>query len=157
MTNNYAFIDSQNLNLGIDWDLDHARFRVYLKEKYGIVRAFMFLGYIERLGPLYRRLERAGFELVFKEVTRDQNGRIKGNVDVDMTLYTLVTLDAYDKAVLVTSDGDFAPLVQYLLTQDKLHRVLSPKYRTCSWLLRKHAKSKIDYIDTMEVKLKKHP
>jgi hypothetical protein len=34
--NNYAFIDSQNLNLGIrilGWKLDYARFRIYLKEK----------------------------------------------------------------------------------------------------------------------------
>ncbi len=37
--NNYAFIDSQNLNLNIrnqGWILDFARFRVYLKEKHGL-------------------------------------------------------------------------------------------------------------------------
>ncbi|MBL7158947.1 hypothetical protein ISS85_00520 [Candidatus Microgenomates bacterium] len=36
---NYAFIDSQNLNLGVlsqGWRLDFARFRVYLKEKYKV-------------------------------------------------------------------------------------------------------------------------
>ena len=39
--NNYAFIDSQNLNLGIKeqgWILDFKRFRVYLREKYGITK-----------------------------------------------------------------------------------------------------------------------
>ena len=37
--NNFAFIDSQNLNLGVQslgWKLDHRGFRVYLKEKYKV-------------------------------------------------------------------------------------------------------------------------
>jgi len=35
--NNYAFIDSQNLNLSIreqGWVLDFKKFRIYLKDKY---------------------------------------------------------------------------------------------------------------------------
>ncbi len=50
--NNYAFIDSQNLNLSIlslGWKLDFARFRVYLNEKYGVEKAFLFIGYIKNL------------------------------------------------------------------------------------------------------------
>lgn len=46
---NYAFIDSQNVNLGIrelGWQLDFARFRIYLKEKYGVSRAYIFIGYL---------------------------------------------------------------------------------------------------------------
>lgn len=44
---NYAFIDSQNLNLGVQdlgWQLDFKRFRVYLKEKFHVRRAYLFLG-----------------------------------------------------------------------------------------------------------------
>ncbi len=36
---NFAFIDSQNLNLGVKklgWDLDYKRFRIYLREKFCI-------------------------------------------------------------------------------------------------------------------------
>ena len=47
--NNYTFIDSQNLNLGIQslgWRLDYRRFRIYLKEKYDITVAYLFLGFI---------------------------------------------------------------------------------------------------------------
>lgn len=43
----YTFIDSQNLNLGVrdqGWELDFARFRVYLKDKYGVGKAFLFIG-----------------------------------------------------------------------------------------------------------------
>ena len=49
-SNNYAFIDSQNVNLAIraqGWKLDWKRFRVYLHEKYGVTRAFLFIGYVE--------------------------------------------------------------------------------------------------------------
>ena len=48
--NNYAFIDGQNLYLGINllgWKLDYKRFFVYLKEKYNVKKAYLFLGYIK--------------------------------------------------------------------------------------------------------------
>jgi hypothetical protein len=47
--NNYAFIDSNNLNLGIQklgWKLDYRRFRIYLAEKYGVSRAYVFIGFV---------------------------------------------------------------------------------------------------------------
>ena len=46
---NYAFIDSQNLYLGIkeqSWELDFARFRVYLDDKFNVSKAFLFIGYV---------------------------------------------------------------------------------------------------------------
>lgn len=46
---NYAFIDSQNLNLGVrsqGWRIDYKRFRLYLKNKYNIKQAFMFIGMV---------------------------------------------------------------------------------------------------------------
>ena len=42
----YAFIDAQNLYLGIKelgWKLNFKRFRVYLKEKYGVEKAYLDL------------------------------------------------------------------------------------------------------------------
>ena len=44
--NIYAFIDSQNLNLSIleqGWQLNFARFRVYLKDKYKVGKIFLFI------------------------------------------------------------------------------------------------------------------
>lgn len=46
--NNFAFIDAQNLNLGVKslgWRLDYKRFRIYLKEKYQVSAAYFFIGY----------------------------------------------------------------------------------------------------------------
>ena len=66
---NYAFIDSQNLNLAIremGWRLDFRKFRVYLKEKLGVEKAFLFIGFIEGNEELYTSLQSSGFILVFK-------------------------------------------------------------------------------------------
>ena len=46
---NYAFIDANNLILGVrklGWDIDYAKFRTYLLDKYRIEKAYWFLGYI---------------------------------------------------------------------------------------------------------------
>ncbi|MEK7453215.1 MAG: hypothetical protein AAB614_03200 [Patescibacteria group bacterium] len=62
--NNHAFIDSQNLNLSIQslgWKLDFSRFRIYLKEKYSVAKAFLFIGYVEGNSSLYAGLQEAGF------------------------------------------------------------------------------------------------
>ena len=47
--NTYAFIDSQNLNLGtqrMGWKMDWRKFRKFLRDKYGVSQAYMFIGYM---------------------------------------------------------------------------------------------------------------
>lgn len=154
--NNYAFIDSQNLNLGIQemgWQLDFIRFRRYLKEKYNVETAYIFIGYIQKYQHLYSSLKRAGFVLVFKPVLYDQKGHCKGNVDADLVLKSMIDYYKYDKAVLVTSDGDFYCLVKYFYENNKLRMVLSPNYEKCSILLRKSAREKINFFSELQNKL----
>ncbi len=86
--NNYAFIDSQNLNLNIrnqGWSLDFARFRVYLKEKYGVTKAFLFVGYVEENQELYDFLIRSNYVCIFKPILY-KDGVIKGNCDAELVL-----------------------------------------------------------------------
>lgn len=159
---NYAFIDSQNLNLGIQslgWKLDYKRFRIYLREKYGVEVAYLFIGYIPGNQDLYSSLQSCGYVLVFKPTIPDQNGNIKGNVDADLVLQALLDYEKYDKAVIITSDGDFYSLVKYLYRQGKLKFVMSPYIKTCSILLKKTAQERIIFMDNLEKKLsynKKH-
>lgn len=64
---NYAFIDSQNLNLGVrsmGWQIDYKKLRLYLKNKYNIDRAFMFIGLVANNQKLYTQLQAAGFILI---------------------------------------------------------------------------------------------
>jgi uncharacterized LabA/DUF88 family protein len=157
---NYAFIDAQNLNLGMQalgWKLDYKKFRRYLKEKYAVEVAYMFIGYVQRNQLLYASLQKAGFVLLFKPVITDSQGNIKGNVDADLVLQVMIDLEECDKAVLVTSDGDFYSLVRYLYELDKLEVVMSPYIKYCSSLLRKEAKEKIVYMNNLRKKLEYAP
>ncbi len=136
---NYAFIDSQNLNLGIrdqGWELDFRRFRVYLKEKYGVAKAYLFFGYMPEHEPLYQNMRHFGYELVFKPVVRMKNNEVKGNVDAELVLHAMIDYQKYAKAVIVTGDGDFYCLVKYLYEQGKLFRLLVPNRYKYSTLLR---------------------
>ena len=153
---NYAFIDSQNLNLGVaslGWKLDYGRFRIYLREKYSVSVAYLFIGYIPSNQDLYSYLQSRGYVLVFKPTLADGDGQIKGNVDADLVLQAMIDFQKYDKAVIVTSDGDFYSLVRYLYINQKLERVISPYIRTCSVLLKKTAKEKISFMDNLRHKL----
>lgn len=154
--NNYAFIDSQNLNLGIQsmgWKLDWRKFRTYLLEKYGVSTAYQFIGYVPENQNLYASLQKAGYILIFKPVLPDENGKVKGNVDADLVLQAMIDYPKYDQAVIVTSDGDFYSLAKYLYEQGKLKKVLSPYVKTCSVLLRKSAKEKIVFMENLRTKL----
>jgi len=154
--NNFAFIDSQNLNLGIQklgWKLDYRKFRIYLAEKYGVRKAYVFVGFVALNQSLYDRLQEAGFILKFKPTIPDADGKIKGNIDADLVLRAALELSDYDKAVIVSSDGDFYSLVQYLYENNKLEVVLSPDIKNCSGLLKQTAKEKIWFMNELRNKL----
>lgn len=152
--NNYAFIDGQNLYLGVrelGWKLDYQRFRVYLAEKYGVKKAYLFMGYVPGNQALYKDLQEWGYLLVFKHVLIPNDGRKpKGNVDADLVLQSMIEYENYERALLVTSDGDFYSLVDYLYTQKKLERVLAPCRSNCSILLRQKAKDRMNFIEDLK-------
>ncbi len=153
---NYAFIDSQNLNLNVQklgWKLSYKKFRIYLKEKYHIEKAFMFIGFVEGNQKLYENLREAGFIVKFKRTIADKQGRVKGNVDVEIVLSVMLELKNYNKAIIVSSDGDFSSLVEHLYTEDKLEGVISPDKNSCSTLLQKSAKGRMFYVDDLRDKL----
>jgi len=156
--NNYAFIDSQNLNLGIrelGWALDYKKFRIYLKEKYGVTAAYMFIGYIPENSDMYAALQKSGFILKFKPVLPNKDGSHKGNIDADLVLQAMIDFfeNKFDKTVIVTSDGDFYSLVKYIYDHGRLKAVISPHQKTCSTLLKKTAREKIIFIDNLRNKL----
>lgn len=152
---NYAFIDSQNLNLSIldqGWKLDYKRFRKYLEDKYNTVKVFLFIGFIPAQQGLYASLQKYGYILVFKPTLELKEGRVKGNVDAELVLHTMIELNNYDKAVLVTGDGDFHCLVEYLKHKNKLEKLLVPNSKKYSALLRKFA-TDTAFIDSLRGKL----
>ena len=138
--NNYAFIDSQNLNLSIrsmGWKLDYSKFRVYLKDKYHVSKAFLFIGYIPQNQSLYSNLQQQGFILIFKPTLTLPGGGAKGNVDAELVLHAMIELPNYEKAVIVTSDGDFYCLADHLIQKNKFLKLMIPDRNKYSSLFRK--------------------
>ncbi len=153
--NNYAFIDSQNLNLAIrdqGWILDYKRFRKYLEQKYNITQAFLFIGYVPSNENLYTSLQKYGYLLIFKPTLVLQSGKPKGNIDAELVLHSVIEMQNYDKAIIVSGDGDYHCLVDYLIKQDKLLHLMIPNKYKYSSLLKKFAK-KIVFMNNLKEKL----
>ncbi|MBI2644668.1 NYN domain-containing protein [Candidatus Uhrbacteria bacterium] len=161
--NNYAFIDSQNVNLSIQslgWKLNFQRFRVYLMEKYRVKKAFLFIGFIEDNNDLYTTLQEAGFILIFKPTLKYPDRKTKGNCDAELVLHTMIELKNYDQAVIVTGDGDFHCLVKYLIGIKKLKKILIPNQYKYSALLKRFDSGYLDFLSSMRKRLeyiKKEP
>jgi uncharacterized LabA/DUF88 family protein len=135
---NYAFIDSQNLNLGVQragWKMDWKKFRQYLKDEYQVEKAYMFIGYMPENESLYNQMKEAGYLVVLKptvdmymteEELSDEKHVTKGNADAELVLYAMKELPNYDKAVIVSGDGDFYCIVEYLAEKKRLLKLLAP-------------------------------
>lgn len=147
----YAFIDSQNLNVGVlnqGGKLDFRKFRQYLKLKHNVTKAFLFIGYVEENKVLYDYLKRSGYICIFKKIIeyKDKDITVKGNIDADLVLHAMIEYPRYDKAIIVSGDGDFYPLIEYLEKKNKLLKVITPNKRYSSLLLKF-----MPYIISMEV------
>lgn len=136
---NYAFIDSQNLNLAVremGWKLDFARFRVYLRDKLQVEKAYIFIGYMPSNRELYSYLQDAGFHCIFRPTLTYKNGKTKGNCDAELILQAMIDLDEYDSAIIVSGDGDFYCLVKHLIACSKLKALIVPNRNKYSALLK---------------------
>ena len=137
--NNYAFIDSQNLNLairGLGWKIDWKRFRVYLKDKYKVTKAYLFIGYRGGNEKLYTFLQESGYICIFKPTLELPDKTVKGNVDAELVLHAMIQIRDYTKAIIVSGDGDFHCLAEYLISIDKLEAMLIPNEFSYSSLLK---------------------
>lgn len=147
---NFAYIDGANLHKGVaelGWKLDYRRFRIWLSEKYSIERAYLFIGLVPQHKDIYTVLQEAGFTLVFKETTYDGAGRVKGNCDADLVLRAVRDTyeNHFERALIVSSDGDYAGLIKFLQEKSKIRGILSPNNK-CSILL-KRTGVPIAYLD----------
>jgi uncharacterized LabA/DUF88 family protein len=155
MNKNYAFIDSQNLNLSIreqGWILDFCKFRKYLEDKYNIEKAFIFIGYIPENQALYTNLQKEGYIVIFKPTLTLPNGKVKGNVDSELVLHTMVEYQNYDKALIVAGDGDYYCLVDHLIGKEKLLKLMIPNRNKFSSLYR-NLMSHIVFMNNLKEKL----
>jgi uncharacterized LabA/DUF88 family protein len=132
--------------------LDWRKFRQYLRNKYRANKAYLFIGYLPGNESLYTSLQNFGYILIFKptlEVKKKGEVLIKGNVDAELVLHAMIEYSNYDKAIIVSGDGDFYCLVEYLDKQNKLLKILAPTKRYSSLLRKFDTKYYIARIDLM--------
>jgi len=152
----YAFIDSNNLYLGLKsqgWKLDWRKFRQYLRHKYNVNKAYIFIGQVAGNEPLYTFLQECGYVLIFKPTLEQIDKgkiKIKGNVDAELVLHTMIQYENYQKAIIVSGDGDFYCLIDFLQKKNKLLKILVPTKRFSSLLRRFNRKNFITRIDLLK-------
>jgi len=162
---NYCYIDGQNLHLGTEsaepsWTVDLYKFRIYLREKYNVEKAFYYLGYVQdgvKIEQLYESIQNAGFILVFRQHNAAMTGNKKGNVDSDIIFTIMKRLhkdNDFKKIVLVSGDGDYKMLVDFLIEENKLEKILFPNKKFRSSLYKQIGAPYFAYLDDKDVKKK---
>ena len=119
----YAFVDAANIIYRdaepSPWKIDLKKLIKYLRERF-IASRVLYFGGVDHQNrtqiDLYRKLESWGYELHLNSVKRfvNQQGKwyLKADVDSRMTFEMMRLLPEYDRAVVLTGDGDFFWVLQ---------------------------------------------
>lgn len=163
ITGNYAYIDNQNLlmstrNAPLPWSVDMKRFRVYLRDKYEVETAYLFMGAFDpNMQDIYDMFQSFGYNLVWRMHPIGAMTSKKGNVDTDIVFYMMrdaLDNEQIDGVVLVSGDGDYFRTVEYLLDRGKLQRILFPSRHNASSLYMRIPEANKAYLDKKGVKEK---
>lgn len=88
---------------------------------------------------LYNALQKFGYVVVFREHAESVLSKKKGNVDTDIVfsvMRKLVEKEPFDKVLLVSGDGDYWRMVNYLIEKNKFEKLLVPNKKNLSSLYR---------------------
>ena len=125
MNNRIAlFIDGANLYAtakGLGFDIDYRQLLKDFASRGTLVRAFYYTTLIEDqeyspIRPLIDWLEYNGYTVVTKAIKEyvDASGRrkLKGSMDIELTVNAMELAEHIDEMVLFSGDGDFRSLVE---------------------------------------------
>jgi len=115
----------------------------------------LFIGRVAGNERLYKFLEDVGYEVFYKPTLEYKDGKnkfTKGNVDAELVLHAMIEFPNYDKAIIVSGDGDYYCLIEYLEEQNKLSRIIIPNKKSYSSLLRKYSRYMV-YVTDLRAKL----
>ncbi len=135
-----VYIDGNNLYRAakeLRFDIDYKKFRGWLRQKYNPQYVYLFIGLVPDRIKFYENLQESGFILIFKQ-TVPMCGKIKGNCDAEMVLKIASDFYTrkYDTCFLITGDGDFGCIIEFLRDSRALCGVISPNKHKCSFLLK---------------------
>jgi len=134
------YIDGNNLYRSakeLGFEIDYKKLRGWLRQKYNPTSVYLFIGLVPERVKFYEHLQSCGYILVFKQ-TVSVGEKIKGNCDAELVLKA--TSDYYEKAfsscILITGDGDFGCLVEFLHDKKSIKCVIAPDEKKCSILIK---------------------
>jgi uncharacterized LabA/DUF88 family protein len=142
------------------WKVDLQRFRIYLQQQYDVDRAYYYLGYVQngdKYQSLYEEIQAAGFILVFREHNSAMLGTKKGNVDSDIIFSIMKRLyikDEFNQIVLVSGDGDYKMLIDFLIEENKLRKILFPDGKRASSLYKQITHTYFDDLGKLDIRKK---
>ncbi|MBL4784876.1 MAG: NYN domain-containing protein [Cohaesibacteraceae bacterium] len=131
------FIDGANLYAtakSLGFDLDYKRLLSVFREKGYLLRAYYYTALAEdqeysSIRPLIDWLDYNGYKIVTKPTKEfvDSLGRrkVKGNMDIELTVDAMELADNVDHVVLFSGDGDFRRLVEALQRKGRKVSVVS--------------------------------
>jgi uncharacterized LabA/DUF88 family protein len=160
---NIAFIDGQNLYMGTNtddssWKINLSRFRIYLERKYHVHKAYYFIGFVQGNNQgLYEKIQDAGFILTFKEHNPAMLGKKKGNVDSDIIFNIMKKLykkESFDSVILVSGDGDYKMLVDFLIEEKRFAKILFPNQKRASSLYKRIDSKYKDDLSSVDIRRK---
>ena len=162
-TKNIAFVDGQNLYMGTTlnkenpWKIDLAKFRIYLRKKYKVGTAYYYLGCAQdKHKDLYKHIQESDFILQFRKHNTAMISKKKGNVDVDITFDIMKKMykrEKFDKIILVSGDGDYKMLVDFLIEENKFEKILFPNKKFASSLYKNITAKYYAYLDDIRNKI----
>lgn len=146
------YIDGNNLYRSakeLGFEIDYKKFRGWLRQKYNPVNVYLFIGLVPDRTKFYEHLQECGFILIFKQ-TISVGGTIKGNCDAELVLKTVSDFytKTYDSCILVTGDGDFGCVVEFLKEKNAIDRIIAPDEKKCSILL-KNKNTEITFLNEL--------
>ncbi len=85
--------------------------------------------------PFFEALHKFGIEINTKELLEYDSGHKKGDWDVGITIDVVRILDTVDAVILVSGDGDYVPLAEYVKNRGRTFHVVSFRESTSSKLV----------------------
>lgn len=131
------FIDGANLYSAakaLQFDIDYKRLLAFFRQKGHLVRALYYTALAEdqeysSIRPLIDWLDYNGYTMVTKPTKEftDSMGRrkLKGNMDIELTVDAMRLADNLDHIVLFSGDGDFKSMVAAIQQKGKRVSVVS--------------------------------
>lgn len=117
------FVDIQNIyygardNFGGKIDFRKLIENILRGRKLIAAKAYLINSEVDNKG-FVKLLNQFKYDVVSKNLKTRSDGSQKGNLDIEITIDVMEFKDAVDTVALVSGDGDFVPLIEYLKSKN---------------------------------------